>query len=96
MHFICAITICSYEKHFKFLRIAEEMLAHFTEQFKRIYGKDYVTNNIHNLWHLVDEVKNFGILQNLNAYEFENKLQLKYDMEKSHYVKLQGESLKGI
>ncbi|CAH2225546.1 jg22545, partial [Pararge aegeria aegeria] len=75
MHFFCAITICSIEKHFKFLQIAEEMLAHFTEQFKRIYGKDYVTSNIHNLSHLVDEVKKFGTLQNFNAYEFENKLQ---------------------
>lgn len=75
MHLFCAITICSNEKYFKFLRIAEEMLAHFTEQFKRIYGKDYVTSNIHNLSHLVDEVKIFGILQSYNAYEFENKLQ---------------------
>ncbi|XP_061716895.1 uncharacterized protein LOC133524769 [Cydia pomonella] len=74
MHLFCAITICSNDSYFHLLRIAEEMLKHFVEQFKTIYGKDYITSNIHNLLHLVDEVKKFGILQNFNAYCFENKL----------------------
>lgn len=74
MHLYCAITICSNESYFHLLRVAEEMLIYFVEQFKTIYGKDYVTSNIHNLLHLVEEVRKFGILQNFNAYCFENKL----------------------
>lgn len=74
MHLFCAITICSNEKHFQFLRIAEEMLKSFVKTFQQIYGKDYVTSNIHNLLHLVEEVRKYGILQNFNAYPFENKL----------------------
>lgn len=74
MHLYCAITICSNERYFPLLRVAEEMLTHFVEQFKTIYGKDYITSNIHNLLHLVEEVRKFGILQSFNAYCFENKL----------------------
>lgn len=56
------------------LPIAEKMLKDFTESFKTFYGRDYITSNIHNLIHIVDEVKKFGILQTFNAYPFENKL----------------------
>lgn len=34
----------------------------------------YITSNIHNLIHIFDEVRKFGILQKFNAYPFENKL----------------------
>lgn len=74
LHLYCAITICSNEKHFKFLRIAERMLQYFIEHFKIFYGKDYITSNIHNLTHVVDEVRRFGILHSFNAYPFENRL----------------------
>lgn len=74
LHLFCSITICSNEKHFKFLTIAEKMLEHFVAIFKNIYGKDYVSSNIHNLTHVVQEVRKFGKLQSFNAYPFENKL----------------------
>lgn len=76
-HFLnlyCAIRICSNEKHFQFLRIAEQMLEHFIENFKVYYGKDYISSNIHNLIHVVEEVRKFGILNSFNSYPFENKL----------------------
>lgn len=72
--FFCAITVCSNKQHFTYLRLAEEMLKYFVNTYGNIYGKGYVTSNVHNLSHLVDEVKKFGILQNFNAYPFENKL----------------------
>lgn len=74
LHLFCAITICSNEKHFKFLSIADKMLQIFVDIFKNIYGKDYISSNIHNLTHIVDEVIKFGTLQSFNAYPFENKL----------------------
>lgn len=61
---------------FRFLRLAEELLKYFVTHFDVFYGKDYITSNIHNLCHVVDEVRRFGILQSFNAYPFENKLQM--------------------
>lgn len=76
LSFFCAITICSSEEYFNFLPLAKELLDHFVKNFKSFYGIDYMTSNVHNLLHVVDEVLNFGILQSFNAYPFENKLYL--------------------
>lgn len=40
-----------------------------------MYGKDNCSINIHNLLHLCDDVKKFGILQEYSAYRFENYMQ---------------------
>lgn len=50
------------------------MLDYFIEYFGDIYGEDYITSNVHNLSHLVDDVKKFGILSRFTSYPFENKL----------------------
>lgn len=72
--FFCAITICSNEKYFHFLYLAESLLNCFLEHFRDIYGECYMTSNVHNLSHIVDEVKKFGKLQDFSAYPFENQL----------------------
>lgn len=74
MCFFCAITICSHKQYFAYLQLAEEMLKHFVTFYGNIYGKGYVTSNVHNLSHLVDEVRKFGVLQDFNTYPFENEL----------------------
>ena len=76
-HFLtlfCAITICSNKEYFPLLPLAEELLEYFTKHYKDFYGIDYVTSNVHNLTHVVAEVRRFGTLQTYNAYKFENKL----------------------
>lgn len=78
-HFLtlfCAITICSSQSYFNFLPLAQELLKHFVEQYKYFYGSHYITSNVHNLLHVVNEVEKFGPLQNFNAYPFENQLYL--------------------
>lgn len=72
--FFCAITICSSNMYSHFLDLAQQFLNNFIELFRDIYGEDYLSSNVHNLSHLVDEVKRFGILSTFNAYPFENKL----------------------
>lgn len=72
--FFCAITICSNENYFIFLDLADALLVSFVQNFKKYYGDGYITSNMHNLIHLVDEVRRFGILQSFSAYPFENKL----------------------
>lgn len=66
-HFLClhvAITIlidpilCADVAH---LNVAEELLIHFVEDFENLYGRENVTHNIHNLLHIVIDVKLYGL-----------------------------------
>lgn len=72
--FFCGITICSSETYFHFLDLADSLLKGFIEYFRDIYGVDYMTSNVHNLSHVVDEVRKFGKLQDTSSYPFENRL----------------------
>ncbi|KAL0822763.1 hypothetical protein ABMA28_004771 [Loxostege sticticalis] len=74
LNFFCAITICTVKKYSALLPVAKEMLQCFVDQYKDFYGVDYITSNVHNLLHIVDEVEKFGPLPTFNAYPFENKL----------------------
>lgn len=76
-HFLtlfCAVTICESPVFAHLLPIAREMLKHYVTCFQKIYGKQYVTSNVHNLVHLVDDVEFLGELQSFTAYPFENML----------------------
>ncbi|XP_021710176.1 uncharacterized protein LOC110679553 [Aedes aegypti] len=76
-HFLvlyCAVIICSSKNYQHLLDLAHELLLHYLDIFKKIYGEDYMTSNVHNLNHLVDDVKKFGVLSEFNAYPFESKL----------------------
>lgn len=76
-HFLllfCATTICSSRHYFQFLNVARSMLNQFVEIFIEIYGMEYVTSNIHNLSHLVDEVERYGEIDSFSAYPFETML----------------------
>lgn len=69
-----ATTICLSNKNLKFLNTAEVMYRDFINQFSDIYGKQYVSQNVHNLGHISDDVRRFGVLDNFSAFKFENKL----------------------
>ncbi|XP_041985034.1 uncharacterized protein LOC121737423 [Aricia agestis] len=74
--FFSTVTICTSETHFQLLPVAEIMLKQFVDNYGKFYGQEYITSNVHNLIHVVEEVKRFGTLQSFNAYPFENKLSL--------------------
>ncbi|RVE41155.1 hypothetical protein evm_010229 [Chilo suppressalis] len=79
VHFLflyCAITICSSKEYLHFLPLAKELLQYFVQHYKDFYGVDYITSNVHNLLHVVEEVERYGPLQTFSAYPFENKLYL--------------------
>lgn len=73
--YFCSIHICSrtdqcdgnYE-------IARAMLKEYLEKFKQYYGIQFFTSNLHNLIHVVDDVKRFGPLGQFDAYPFESRL----------------------
>ncbi|XP_032689875.1 uncharacterized protein LOC116853111 isoform X3 [Odontomachus brunneus] len=59
-----------------YMEYADKLLQHFIKSFGRLYGKHNISHNIHNLCHLTEDVKNFGILDNFSAFKFENFMQI--------------------
>lgn len=51
---------------------AEALLKNFVLFFEILYGKQYITHNVHNLLHLCCDVRIFGPLDNFSAFRFEN------------------------
>lgn len=77
VHFLllfCGVTICSSKRYFHLLGLARTMFNIYIDLFKNIYGVEYVTSNVHNLSHLVDEVERYGELHTFSAYAFETLL----------------------
>lgn len=69
-----AITICSSDFYVNLRPLAQQLFERFIEEFKNIYGEEYITSNIHNLEHVVSDVERFGSLDSISAYPFENYL----------------------
>ncbi|XP_043476068.1 uncharacterized protein LOC122507432 [Leptopilina heterotoma] len=53
---------------------AQEMLENFVTGFQSIYGKEFVSDNIHNLLHICQDVKKYGPLDRFSAFRFENHM----------------------
>ena len=51
------------------------MLETFVLDFQTIYGKQFVSSNIHNLIHVYDDVNNFGPLNTISTYLFKKAIQ---------------------
>lgn len=66
--------ICITDYHRDLVDVAEKLFSKFVDSFIDIYGKKYVSHNIHNLKHIVDDVRRFGALDNFSSFPFENKL----------------------
>lgn len=73
--FYCSITMLSSNCYRSNWHVARIMLEKFITGFMTIYGHQYITSNIHNLQHIVDEAEMFGPLSTMAAYPFENGLQ---------------------
>lgn len=52
--------------------IADAYLQAFYEGIETLYGTKYLTIKMHSLLHAADAVRNFGPLQQISAYPFEN------------------------
>lgn len=71
-----AVTILSFQSHHvRYLDYANSLFNYFIKTFIILYGKDNCSINIHNLLHICDDVKKFGMLQEYSAYPFENFMQ---------------------
>ena len=59
----------------EFNQYAKELLHLFVGQAKELYGKEFLSYNVHNLIHLANDVDRFGHLDSFSAFPFENYLQ---------------------
>lgn len=69
-----AVTICSVDAYKCYLDVAHCMFLNFIKRYRTLYGLEFITSNVHNLEHVVEEVRRFGNLSTLSAYSFENCL----------------------
>ncbi|XP_055845561.1 uncharacterized protein LOC129911712 [Episyrphus balteatus] len=75
MQLHCAVSICLSEKSSNFINIAQILFKSFIQGFAKIYGSENISYNIHNLYHIADDVKFHGPLDNISAFKYENCLQ---------------------
>lgn len=69
----CAIFILS-DKNLieKYILVANESLKNFVIKSAEVFGRDFVVFNVHNLLHLVDDVKVYGTINQYSCFPFEN------------------------
>lgn len=77
-HFLClhvAIRIlCCENLQVKYLDYAQQLLTFFVNSITTLYGQEQLSYNVHNLVHLADDSKRFGILDGFSTFKFENFL----------------------
>lgn len=54
------------------LDYARQLLDYFVKHFEVLYGKHYVSHNIHGLLHICDDYELYGPLDNCSTFNFEN------------------------
>lgn len=73
--YFCAYNIiCSNHHLVRLSRVADTCLKLFIERFKTIYGVHHFTSNLHNLAHVMEDVKRYGAINTISAYPFEGHL----------------------
>lgn len=76
-HFLClyvAMRILCSSECINLNTYAKSLIIYFVKKYKKIYGDEHITYNVHNLLHLCDDVLLFGKLDNFSAFKFENYL----------------------
>ena len=63
-------------KRSSYLQYARELITHFVNNCKSLYGDTFVVYNVHNLLHLPDDVEYFQVsLNEISCFPFENFMQ---------------------
>ncbi|KAF0710825.1 Uncharacterized protein FWK35_00033241, partial [Aphis craccivora] len=68
---------------------AQNLLNYFVQTFETLYGRHFMSFNIHGLVHISDDYKRFGPLDNIAAFPFENFLKSFKKMIRKHDKPLQ-------
>ncbi|CAI6372829.1 unnamed protein product [Macrosiphum euphorbiae] len=62
----------------------EKLLSYFVQKFGIIYGQKFMSHNVHGLLHIVDDYKQFGPLDELSSFPFENYMKSLKKMVRKH------------
>jgi len=54
------------------LKFVNELVIYFVRKFGEIYGKEWISHNVHSFQHICDDYRRFGSLDNCSAFPFEN------------------------
>lgn len=54
---------------------SKSLINHFVVEFGNIYGKQYMSHNVHIILHLADDAKKYGSINNFSAFPFESYMQ---------------------
>lgn len=69
----------------QFLSYCNELLVYFVKKFTVLYGKEWISHNVHSVLHICDDYKIFGQLDECSCFPFENHMKsLKKFVRKSH------------
>lgn len=73
-----AVRICSSEAYKNKLEFAAKLYRLYVQQYELIYGRHMIGSNIHNLIHIIDDMRSCGVgnLIDISTYKFENRLRL--------------------
>lgn len=72
-----AVKICSsdtYRNIIHLTTLVESMISDYIEKYIDIYGDHTISSNVHNLCHIIEDVRRFGNLITISTYPFENIL----------------------
>ncbi|XP_041767659.1 uncharacterized protein LOC121591344 [Anopheles merus] len=73
--YFCGITMFSSAFHKHHWKRASDFLNSFVRDYGEIYGREHLTNNVHNLQHIAHDVNENGPIDDNSAYDFESFLQ---------------------
>ncbi|XP_058810388.1 LOW QUALITY PROTEIN: uncharacterized protein LOC131675428 [Phymastichus coffea] len=59
-------------KYNSWIDYGEKLLCMFVPTFQKLYGRRYVSHNVHGLYHLANDVRRYGELDTFSAFRFEN------------------------
>lgn len=74
MKLFCAVRLASSEKYVENIVLIDKLFRDYVREFRTLYGSQFMTSNVHNLLHIAEDVKRFGILSSISAYPFESCL----------------------
>lgn len=56
----------------KYIDFARNLLKYFVKNFENLYGRHFISHNVHRLLHISDDYTDFDPLDIISAFTFEN------------------------
>jgi hypothetical protein len=81
--------LISPRSNLEWISFSEKLLYKFVSDTSRLYSKEFLIYNLHSLIHLANDVRQFGPLDNISAFKFENYMQTLKKMTRSSNHKLE-------